>query len=321
MKVLYIHGERRLPGQAGGAESLLRDQAEGMKRAGHECAWWYGQGSIGDAIREYQPDVCHLMTTHCYPMGMQPAIYLQQNNIPHIWHVQDYWQFCASRMMMIGDKSCTVCHNECEQYANPEYRRITDKSFIVAGNKYTADIYRNNGCRCDAVVELGVDVDLFHPEVKYDPPTIYTSRSILAGSWKGTHLIDRALQGTDYQCLVISGLPRERVAEELSHGSIFLFTSLYQETFGLSLCEAMSCGCACISFDVAGAKAQLEDGDTGILIPTGDVQALREKVNMLIADPECRIMLGKNAREHVIKDHSLEAMTQRWLQVYNEVTR
>jgi hypothetical protein len=46
VKILFIHGERREPGQAGGAESLLRDQAEGLKRLGHETAWWFGNGKL-----------------------------------------------------------------------------------------------------------------------------------------------------------------------------------------------------------------------------------------------------------------------------------
>ena len=75
----------------------MRDQARSLVKLGHHVSWWYGQGSLEAALGEFQPDICHLMTLHCYPMGMAPAIYLQEHGIPHIWHLQDYWPFCASR--------------------------------------------------------------------------------------------------------------------------------------------------------------------------------------------------------------------------------
>mgnify|MGYP001248694907 CR=1 FL=1 len=322
MRILFIHGERREPGQAGGAESLLRDQAEGLKRLGHETAWWYGQGRLEDALDTFKPDVCHLMTLHCYPMGLDPAIYLQRNGIPHIWHVQDYWPFCANRMMVIGDRSCSgvheICRNECGGYAHPEFLEVANGSFIVAGNENTAKIYRRNGLRCDAVVELGVDVDLFKQGVKDEPPSIYASCSILAGSWKGMHILKRALDGTPYKAKLLTGLPREQVAQELAHASIFVFPSCYEETFGLSLCEAMASGCACITSDNAGGLAQVEDMETGLVTRKCDADMLKDAIEDLVTNGTLRKRLGDNAREHVEEHHSLEAMAGRWVTAYQQ---
>lgn len=322
MKILFIHGERREPGQAGGAESLLRDQAEGLKRLGHETAWWFGNGRLEDAISQFEPDICHLMTLHCYPMGLEPARFLQRKHIPHVWHVQDYWPFCANRMMVIGDRSCSgvkgECKHECGQVANPEYLEVCNKSFIVAGNENTAEIYRRNGLRCDAVVELGVDVDMFKPGIKEEPPTILASMSILAGSWKGMHILKRALDGTPYRATLLSGVSRGKVAVELSRASVFVFPSCYEETFGLSLCEAMACGCACITSDNAGGLAQVEDMKTGLIVHKCDAEELRSAIEDLMENEILRTMLGKNARKHVEKHHSLEAMAVRWVKVYQQ---
>lgn len=322
MRILFIHGERREPGQAGGAESLLRDQAEGLKRLGHETAWWFGNGKLEDAVSQFEPDICHLMTLHCYPMGLEPARFLQRKHIPHVWHVQDYWPFCANRMMVIGDRSCSgvngVCKHECGQVADAELLKVANGSFIVAGNENTARIYRRNGLRCDAVVELGVDVDLFKPGIKDDPPSIYASQSILAGNWKGMHILQRALEGTPYKAKLLTGLPREQVAKELAHASVFVFPSCYEETFGLSLCEAMACGCACITSDNAGGLAQVEDMKTGLIVHKCDAEELRSAIEDLMENEILRTMLGKNARKHVEKHHSLEAMAGRWVKVYQQ---
>ena len=307
----------------GGAEALLRDQAEGLKRLGHETAWWYGEGSLKRALETFQPDVCHLMTLHCYQVGLDPALYLQENKIPHVWHIQDYWPFCEGRMMMIhGDQSCSavrgICQHECGDYAPTEYLEIVNKSFIVAGNAYTAEIYRRNGMRCDAVVELGVDTELFSPGERGIKPNIYTSCAWPEGMWKGMHVLEEALRGAPYNGKLITGVPRESVARELKKADIYVFPSCYEETFGLGLCEGMAAGCVILASDVAGARAQVHAG-TGILVKPRDAAALRQAIDELVRDPRNRERMGSLAREHVVSDHSLEAMSRRWMDVYHEV--
>jgi len=325
MKILFIHGDKRPPGEAGGAESLLRDQAEGLRRLGHETAWWFGVGDLEDAIAEFQPDICHVLTIHCYSMGMAPLLYLQQKKFPHLIHVQDYWPFCAGRMMMVnGDQSCSavngVCHNECGEWAHPSYLEIVNRSFVVAGNRYTAEIYKRNGLRCDAVVELGVDIELFAPDYdKRDELRIVTSCAWPKGAWKGMHILRSAMSGLPYSCKLITGLPRVRVAEELKRASIFVFPSCYEETFGLSLCEGMASGCACISTNVAGARAQIEHEVTGLLVEKRDVISMRNAIIRLLEDAELRESLGQEARLHVMEDHSLQAMAGRWQNAYEEI--
>jgi glycosyltransferase involved in cell wall biosynthesis len=325
VKILFIHGDKRPPEQAGGAETLLRDQAEGLKRLGHETAWWYGVGSLEQAISDFKPDICHLMTLHCYPMGLAPAKYLQANHIPHVWQVQDYWPFCATRMMVIGDKSCSgaegVCQRECGYHVNPDYLEVCNKSFIVAGNENTAKIYRRNGLRCDAVVELGIDTHLFKPEDKDDPPTIIATMSTLAGEWKGMHILRQALTGTPYTAALLTGMLRKDVARRLSKASIFIFPACYEETCGLSLCEAMASGCACITSDNAGGLAQADNGMTGLIVKRRDVEGLRNAITLLMEDKALREKLGNYASAHVFFNHSLEAMALRWESTYRQAMR
>jgi glycosyltransferase involved in cell wall biosynthesis len=327
MRILFIHGDRREPGQGGGAESLLRDQSKALKLLGHESAWWYGEGSLESAIEQFKPDVCHLMTIHCYPMGMEPAIYLQEHKIPHVWHLQDYWPFCGGRMLLKNhDESCCAvtgrCDCQCEHVPAPDpYQEIVNHSFVVAGNANTAEIYRRNGLRCDAVVELGIDTELFQPdESRRDGMlNIYTSTAWPTHPVKGMHVLKAAISGSVYSVKLLSGLPRETVAAELKQANIYVFPSCYEETWGLCLTEAMASGCACIASDVAGARAQIERGVTGLLVPKRDPDALRAALELLLSDGELRSRLGEAARAHVAKDHSLEAMGQRWETVYEEV--
>lgn len=325
MKILMVHGDVRGPGQGGGAESLLRDQSRALQALGHDVAWWQGQGTIAQAVDSFKPDVVHLMTIHCYEMGIAPAVYCQEQHIPHVWHVQDYWPFCGGRMLLVdGDRSCSAVKGECDNECGGKvsgYLDIVNRSFVVAGNAHTAAIYRRNGMRCDAVCELGVDTDLFSPDHTQRPTdavSIYTSSAWPEYPVKGMHVLTKAVQGTDHNVQLMTGLPRERVAKGLRRARIYVFPSCYEETWGLCLNEAMAAGCAVIASDVAGARAQVHDG-LGVLVPPRDPAAIRAALDWLTRDHKTRETMGLLAREHAASDHSLEAMGRRWEAVYQEV--
>jgi mannosyltransferase len=178
------------------------------------------------------------------------------------------------------------------------------------------------------VVELGVDTEVFKPDSsdqlsmissQGEAAAIYTSSAWPEYAVKGMSVLVEALAGTGYKANLMAHTERENIAKGLKMAEIYVFPSIYEETFGLSLCEAMASGCACIASDVAGARAQIEHERTGLLVPKQDPQALRDAITRLVKDDELRRRLGQAAREHVVVHHSLEAEAERWVKVYREV--
>ena len=49
---------------------------------------------------------------------------------------------------------------------------------------------------------------------------------------------------------------------------------------------------------VGGLVDAIEDGETGLLVPQGDVAALREALDQVLTNAELRRRLGLAAREH-----------------------
>lgn len=79
--------------------------------------------------------------------------------------------------------------------------------------------------------------------------------------------------------------------------------------------EAMARGCAVIAADVACIR-ELMEGETGILVPGGDVVALARQTRNLLLDPDLRAHIGGNAQRHVNQHYSLESVCQRWRDFY-----
>lgn len=66
-------------------------------------------------------------------------------------------------------------------------------------------------------------------------------------------------------------------------------------------------GRAVIAFRSRGILDYIIDGETGILVDPGDVLAMRQAIEYLLAHPEEAERLGQNARQRVEEELNLEA--------------
>ncbi len=78
-------------------------------------------------------------------------------------------------------------------------------------------------------------------------------------------------------------------------------TATFREPWGLVCNEAMHQGTPVIASDAVGAAAGglVVDGDTGLVVPAGDADALAARLTALAGAPELRDRLGSQARERV----------------------
>ncbi|MDQ2950876.1 MAG: glycosyltransferase [Chloroflexota bacterium] len=69
------------------------------------------------------------------------------------------------------------------------------------------------------------------------------------------------------------------------------------ESFGLVALEAMACGTPVVGTRVGGLQTLIEHGQSGLLVPAGDYQALAESIAQVLTDPRLRMHLGHGARD------------------------
>jgi glycosyltransferase involved in cell wall biosynthesis len=75
--------------------------------------------------------------------------------------------------------------------------------------------------------------------------------------------------------------------------------------------EAGSMGRAVIAFHSRGISDYIIDGETGILVEPGNVQAMRDAIQSLLANPKEAQRLGDNARQRVLEELNLETYVQK----------
>ena len=112
--------------------------------------------------------------------------------------------------------------------------------------------------------------------------------------------------------------PVDDVSQVYMDSSIFVLSSRF-EGFGLVLVEAMNSGLPVVSFDCpAGPDEIITDGYDGLLVPSGDVKVLAQKLMLLMADKNLRIRLSQNARQSVQR-YEMNLIEGKWVDLFNKL--
>ncbi|HKU77599.1 MAG TPA: glycosyltransferase, partial [Pyrinomonadaceae bacterium] len=80
------------------------------------------------------------------------------------------------------------------------------------------------------------------------------------------------------------------------------------ESFGLAIVEAMAAGTAVVATATEGAKEVIDDQETGLLVPIGDVKRIAESVVNLLSDFEKRHRLATQSVQSAVSRFSLTRM-------------
>lgn len=112
---------------------------------------------------------------------------------------------------------------------------------------------------------------------------------------------------------------RTDVKELLKECHIMAFPSYYMEGLPKSLIEANAIGRPIITSNSVGCKETVIDGYNGFLIYPKDIDALTEKLDILLSNNELRCTMGKNSREYAERYFDIEEVIERHLNIYNEL--
>ena len=112
---------------------------------------------------------------------------------------------------------------------------------------------------------------------------------------------------------------RTDVKELLQSSHIVAFPSYYMEGLPKSLIEADAIGRPVITCNSVGCKEAVIDGNNGYLIPTKDVDALVEKLDILLSNAKLRQEMGKNSRAYAEANFSLDMVIEKHLEIYEEL--
>jgi glycosyltransferase involved in cell wall biosynthesis len=100
-----------------------------------------------------------------------------------------------------------------------------------------------------------------------------------------------------------------------------LISPSLQEAFGLTFIEAMSCATPCIAFNYSGPVDIIEHKKNGFLAKYKSAEDIAAGISWLLEDKKRLIFLAKNAREKVLKNYSYDIIGNKYLKLYESLTK
>jgi glycosyltransferase involved in cell wall biosynthesis len=159
----------------------------------------------------------------------------------------------------------------------------------------------------DLTHEKGVDVLVeAHAGMEKRPPLVLIGRNDQKPD----------LEATDVRVLGLATHPN--VLEAWRRCSIAVVPSLWEEPFGIVALEAMAMGKPVIASRVGGLSDIVVDGETGLLVPPGDVEALRAALVRLQGDSRLRQDMAAAASVRV-QDFAATKVVARLETIYERV--
>jgi len=147
----------------------------------------------------------------------------------------------------------------------------------------------------DAFVGLDRDVELW---VAGDGPQTESLRS-------------RAIAGVVW----LGRVSEAEKAARLAASAIACFPAIEGESFGVVLLEAMAAGAPVVASDIDGYRGVARAGVEGLLVPPGDVGALRRALRTLLDDPARRATFAAAGRARA-EEFSMTCLAERFLELY-----
>ncbi len=112
---------------------------------------------------------------------------------------------------------------------------------------------------------------------------------------------------------------RRDIGELISIFDVGVLSSL-SEGFSNVLLEYMASAKPVVATDVGGNKEAVMDGETGLLVPSGNAPRLAEAINAFLGNREMALKWGLAGRKRVEEEFSLKRMIQKYEDVFEYVT-
>jgi glycosyltransferase involved in cell wall biosynthesis len=208
----------------------------------------------------------------------------------------------------------------------PVARRVLGSArLVICASRALADEARRLGARDIRVIPSGVEIPS-EVGAEADPPHVLFAGRL--SPEKG--VLDLVAAANGLPLVVVGDGPlRDRVPQALgflSHDELgdryaraaVVACPSRREGFGVVAAEAMAHGRPVVASAVGGLLDLVADEETGLLVPPGDVDALRGALERLLGDRALRRRLGEAGRERARATLSWDVVLDRTLEAYDD---
>jgi glycosyltransferase involved in cell wall biosynthesis len=138
------------------------------------------------------------------------------------------------------------------------------------------------------------------------------------GSGDYGNYMERRIKALGRTVITCGQMNAEEIGDELCNAHVFISAS-YIDNSPNSVAEAQLVGMPVISSYTGGVPSMVEDGETGLLFPTGDVPLLVSRIKSIFENDELANKLGGNAMKTARKRHDPDRIVRDQLAAYKHI--
>lgn len=235
------------------------------------------------------------------------------------------------------------------------YRRLFDMVIVTGGERTRQDLIQRDGLAADRVAAfpIGLDVEYFSParpvrdlrkELELPPDQRLVGLISYLRDYKGhAYFVEAAArvlkQHQRVTFLIVGEGPEERniraQIERLGLTSdvrmlgfrddlldifrsltMFVIPTIEGDTIPQVLMQALAIGLPVISTTTGSIPDVVKDGESGLIVPPRNADALADRIGRLLSDPALCEKLGREGRRTVERSYSIDRMVDELERVY-----
>jgi glycosyltransferase involved in cell wall biosynthesis len=131
--------------------------------------------------------------------------------------------------------------------------------------------------------------------------------------------VEEIIQGDKNMILMEPTRDKKEIAKMYQAADVYVLPS-YREGLPLTLFEAMASGLPIVATPVNGIPYEMIEPDNGFLVPYGDINALKEKILLILNNKNLAKKISENNRKRA-QDYDWDKIAERTLKVYIEVQK
>lgn len=290
-------------------------------------------------LKAARPEIVH---THGYFASVIGRLAARRAGISVILaHVHStYWEY-KKRHLMIERKLSRfthkiICCSEAVENFVKNTEKITEKKTIVIYNGVDEERFFQLKNSTSIRAELGMDeeaavvgtVSSLTPHKGHEflvqaaslvLERLPSAKFLIVGDGPLRQRLEDQAKDLNIHPAVIFAGTRKDIPEILSLMDVFVLPSHTREGLGISIIEAMAAERPVVATDIGGIPEVVNHGETGLLVPSGNPEALSNALIELLQNPKKAKEMGEKGRARVKEKFTTKKMLSEIEHVYQSL--
>jgi glycosyltransferase involved in cell wall biosynthesis len=198
-----------------------------------------------------------------------------------------------------------------------DFRALRLPDLVVCGTGAEAAYLHGVGARRTEAVFLGANEELFCET--WSPTYPFSAIQLADASSDVAEAAGRLVPELPLQVIERNGIRQDDLGLTVAHAGLVLGSFRESRAIPPIVFEALATGAPVITAGTDAARELLADGDSALLVPPGDPEALAAALRRLAGDETLRMRIAARGREVFLERASRRVLGERWRSLLESV--